>query len=206
MLKGIDVSHWQSVETVNTLCKDPNNKFIIVKASEGLKYKDPKFTAHITTARMHDKLTGAYHFARCDVNWDSAKKEADHFIDVCDGYWGQIIPVLDIEGNAAAWDKTGEWSLAWLERVFEVTGLRGVIYCGTSYAKKCQEHAHKGYHLWLARWVEALKASHFGAFSECLLWQYTNKPVDQDYFYGTEDEWKRLCMPSKTCETCGKPL
>ena len=46
MIKGIDVSHWQTLGTVTKYKPD----FVIIKASEGKSYNDPLMAAHAKEA------------------------------------------------------------------------------------------------------------------------------------------------------------
>ena len=56
MLKGIDISKWQSIGT-----GDGDYDFIICKATEGVGYTDPNCDGHYQRAKAQGKLLGVYH-------------------------------------------------------------------------------------------------------------------------------------------------
>ena len=76
MLRGLDISKWQSVGT-----GDQAQDFVIIKATEGRGYVDSSCDAHYQRAKSQGKLLGVYHFARPDLG-NSAQCEADWFV-----YW-----------------------------------------------------------------------------------------------------------------------
>lgn len=59
LVAGIDVANYQSA-TYGTTGLD----FVVVKATEGTGYKNPKHAAQVATARAHGLVVGHYHFAR----------------------------------------------------------------------------------------------------------------------------------------------
>ena len=142
MLKGIDISMWQSVGT-----GDLADDFVIVKATEGNGYTDPSCDAHYQRAKSQGKLVGAYHFARPDLG-NSAEAEADWFVSQIQGYIGEAILVLDWEVQQWRTD----WAKAWLDRVYAKTGVKPLIYMSAS---PCNSYdwsavAAADYGLWIA--------------------------------------------------------
>ena len=61
--EGIDVSHWQgNIDWVQV--KGAGKSFAIVKATEGIGYKDDKYDRNKAGAMGNGLKFGAYHFAR----------------------------------------------------------------------------------------------------------------------------------------------
>ena len=60
MLYGIDISHWQNGLDLSKIMAD----FIIIKATEGIKFVDSKCDHFYQQAKSLNKLLGFYHFAR----------------------------------------------------------------------------------------------------------------------------------------------
>lgn len=196
MLKGVDLSHWQSnFDAFNSV------DFAIIKATEGVGYKDPAFDTLYQRAKNSGKLLGVYHFARPDLN-NSAVAEADWFIKVVRPYVREAILVLDWEsgylGNVA-------WAKAFLDRVREQTGIKALLYASRSPINSFNwsSVANADYGLWVAD---------YGANTgqECtkpvvkwwpfyILWQYTsrgrvagyNGNVDLNNFYGDAETWRK---------------
>ena len=206
MLKGCDISHWQSnFDAFNSV------DFAIIKATEGVGYKDPAFDTLYQRAKNSGKLLGVYHFARPDLN-NSAVAEADWFVKVIRPYVREAILVLDWEsgylGNVA-------WAKAFLDRVKEQTGIKALLYASRSPINSFDwsSVANADYGLWVADY-----GANTG--SECnrpvvkwwpfyILWQYTsngrvagyNGNVDLNNFYGDAETWRKYA----TSESNPKP-
>lgn len=206
MLKGLDISHWQSnFDAFNSV------DFAIIKATEGVGYKDPAFDTLYQRAKNSGKLLGVYHFARPDLN-NSAVAEADWFVKVIRPYVREAILVLDWEsgylGNVA-------WAKAFLDRVKEQTGIKALLYASRSSINSFDwsSVANADYGLWVADY-----GANTG--SECnkpvvkwwpfyILWQYTSKGrvagyngnIDLNNFYGDAETWRKYA----TSESNPKP-
>ena len=141
MLKGLDISQWQEVGV-----GDQADDFVIVKATEGVGFTDPKCDAHYQRAKSQGKLLGVYHFARPDGN--GAVAEAEWFVSQIQGYIGEAILVLDFEVNT--WDVG--WAKTWLDKVYEMTGVRPLLYASASPINSYDWSSVAGgdYGLWIA--------------------------------------------------------
>lgn len=203
MLKGVDISHWQSdFDAFNSV------DFAIIKATEGVGYIDPACDKLYQKAKNSGKLLGVYHFARPDLN-NSAVAEADWFIKNIQGYIKEAILVLDWEsgylGNVA-------WVKAFLDRVKEKTGVKAILYASRSPINSFDWSSVVAgdYGLWVADYgantgVEGNKpAVKWWPFY--ILWQYTSKGrvsgyggnVDLNNFYGGADTWRKYATSSST--------
>lgn len=97
---------------------------MIHKATEGLDWLDPKFTAAMDACKVHGIARGAYHFA--SGNGDGAA-QADFFLSVV-GDRAELL-VLDFETNhGSAGNMTLGNAVAFVTRVREVTGRWPVFY------------------------------------------------------------------------------
>ena len=94
---GIDISNWQK----NIDLTAGKYDFAIIKATEGVGFKDPSFEKFAVQLTELNKLVGCYHFARPDLHGtiSSMEKEADWFITVVRnaGLLNTAILVLDWE-------------------------------------------------------------------------------------------------------------
>lgn len=124
MLKGIDVSKWQPAGTVDFGPYD----FVITKATEGIGYTDPECDKNYQKAKREGKLLGVYHFAR-PTSGNDPVVEADWFVDQTLGYHHEAILVLDWEAENK-WNV--QWAKTWLDRVYERTGVKPLIYMSAS--------------------------------------------------------------------------
>lgn len=186
MLKGIDVSKWQTVGSYGDSVGKGHTDFMIVKATEGRTGTDPKFKEHVDYARKHNMLIGAYHYARPENN--SAEQEAQHFYEVVNSLnlIGEAILVLDYEGTAL---KYGEvWAKAFLDKLKELSGVKAIIYLSESQIKNYSSIANADYGLWVANWSK--EPTTVKPWSVKALWQLRGEPLDLDYFYGDIATWK----------------
>ena len=203
MLKGCDLSHWQSnFDAFNSV------DFAIIKATEGVGYVDPACDTLYQRCKKAGKLLGVYHFARPDLN-NSAIAEADWFIKNIQGYIKEAILVLDWESGYLG---NVEWAKAFLDRVQEKTGIKALLYASRSPINSFNwsSVANADYGLWVADYgantgSEGTKPV-VKWWQFYILWQYTSKGrvsgysgnVDLNNFYGDAETWRKYATSSST--------
>lgn len=194
MLKGCDISKWNPTTPAGY-------DFYIIKASEGNGYKDGLLDQHYNNVKAMGKLYGFYHYARPDLG-NTPEAEADWFLSLVGQHAGNAIFALDYEGDSLSYGQ--EWALRWLQRVYEKTGVRPVFYCSSSALPMFEKIGKENFGLWVANWnVESPKIEPWSVFA---FWQYTNRPIDQDYFNGTIEQYKKYCKSDKKPEHPKKSL
>ncbi len=206
-LNGIDISSWQDDLVVSAM---GTCDFVIVKPTGGAGYSNECFRRHADETLAAGKLLGCYHYARDRGYEGSAETEADWFIAAFKPYVGKAIPLLDWEADALNLGPT--WAKKWLDRVKEKTGVTPGIYTSKSVLFSYDwEAVARTYPLWVAQypnyedmgftsdpWTDGWD---FGAWGSPLIFQYTGTGripgygghLDLDLFYGTHDDWRRLC-------------
>lgn len=142
---GIDVSHHNGDKINWELFARQKVAFVYLKASEGTKFRDPKFRGHWTTLAQHQKIyRGAYHFLSAD---DDPEEQANYFLATMGKLEADDLPpVVDLEWDVAVrssrkWSKRDDdyWSnvapddileklLTWLTVVEKKTGRTPIIY------------------------------------------------------------------------------
>lgn len=184
MLKVCDLSSNNTSAVRNNAIN--SNDGVIVKATEGTDYTNPYFKTDIENARKKNKLIGAYHYARAEKN--SAKAEAQHFIDVVRPYLGKgLLIALDWEG--ASLGVSPLWARQWLDYVWNVTGIKPLLYTSESQLSKVGAQVVPGdYGLWVAKYSS--NEPNIAPWKVKALWQYTSTPYDKSNFYGTRTTWK----------------
>lgn len=145
---GIDVSHhngavnWQAAAQSGV-------KFVYMKATQGDRYRDARFTENWAGAAKDGKLRrGAYHFLTSDV---SGKDQARTYLALLSAAGGlqeqDLAPVLDLEWDfekTASGGQVDRWSrrtpaqiekivLEWVETVKAATGRTPMIYTAASW-------------------------------------------------------------------------
>lgn len=205
---GCDMSHWNSDEEFNKALNDKNNKFFILKATEGATYYDPKYWIRAQDIMAEGKLLGFYHYARPENN--TAEKEAENFLLRVKEFKGKCIVALDWEGIAVEKNYT-TWAAGWLNIVEEEMQTMPFIYVSRSYTTKwhLDKIMYNRYPLWVAKWGSEPKKGSMGMWNEWTIWQGSNKPYDTDVFRGSENDFKKLYNsyeseePEEGCAYCG---
>lgn len=217
-MNGIDISKWQAGLSLAAVKSD----FVIIKATEGVGYKDPSFNNFVNQAVSLGKKIGFYHFARPYVqNYNNPKSEADWFISVVQPYIGKAMLILDWEAERKS---DAAWAKAWLDRVKEVTGVTPVFYtyesCINSY--NFSSIADAGYPLWVARYLDYVPDYNYNMavagplpkvkwWSKYIMWQWTSSGrldgwsgnLDCNIFY--EDNWEKYCAAGESTLVITEP-
>lgn len=201
-MNGIDISKWQSGIDLSTVKAD----FVIVKATEGIGYVDKSCDAFFQKALSLGKKLGFYHFARPTAN-NNPIREADFFYENCKGYFGKAIPILDWEAENK---QNVAYAKAWLDRVFQRSGVKPVIYMSESVvnAYDWSSVANADYGLWVAKYRDNNPDYNYNManagsrprvkwWKNYCMWQWTssgrlngyNGNLDCNVFYGDGSTW-----------------
>ena len=206
---GIDVSYWDSGIDWPKV-RATGQRYVFVKATEAITYKDPTFDDNWLGAKSAGLLRGAYHFFRCNVD---AKKQADYFIDYVKTLNddGELPPVLDLETpDGQRKEKIIPAAKIWLDRVEAVFSKKPIIYSGQFFLQDFFSEVGGGppawakdYPLWLAQYpnqyAPGMQPFLPRGWFKWTFWQYSEKGqvnginanVDLDVFNGSlEDLYK----------------
>lgn len=194
MLNGIDISHHNKLTPALEKIIYQQD-FCFMKATEGRTYVDPTFKERLTEfedGKYGNCMPGAYHFARPD-NGNSAESEALNFV-------AQVLPhiqengymllSLDIEGKALQHKLIGAWAHKWLQKVYELTGVRPVVYIQESALGlfNNEPNVTTTYGLWCAKHtLDKSKTPKRGKWAFWAFWQWgIVNGIDQNLFNGNE--------------------
>ena len=200
--EGIDVSHWQGTIDWTSVAAS-GKRFAYMKASEGTDLVDTTYAGHRAQAKALGMYVGAYHFARPDRTPGDSIAEADYFLAMSQLVAGDLLPVLDLEVTGGlAPTELQEWVKGYMGRIYERTGVRGVIYTSPSFWRNSMAdtnwfaaYGHRT--LWVAHWTTGPAPSVPGgnwAGTGWTFWQYTSSGtvpgisgrVDLNRFNGTD--------------------
>ncbi|MFJ6830973.1 lysozyme [Streptomyces sp. NPDC091209] len=206
--KGHDVSsHQKNVDWPSA--KARGARFVYVKATESITYRNPYFARQYDGARDAGILHGAYHFAV--PNQSSGAAQAAYFVHN-GGAWRAdgwtLPPALDVEYNpygrskCYGLSKAGmvHWIRAFSDEIRRETGRRPVIYTTTRWWNTCTGSSRTfaaDHTLWLARYDSAGTGALPAGWSAWTFWQYDNSgslPGDQNLFNGSPAGLKRLAL------------
>ena len=212
-MNGIDISSWQRDINLSAVKAD----FVIVKATEGIGYVDKTCDKFFQKALSLGKKIGFYHFARPTKNNDPVR-EADFFYENCKGYFGKAIPILDWEAENK---QNVAYAKAWLDRVYQRSGVKPVIYMSESVANayNWSSVANADYGLWVAKYRDNNPDYNYNMANAgsrpkvkwwkfYCMWQWTssgrlngyNGNLDCNVFYGDRSTWDKYAVKSGTTQ------
>ena len=212
-MNGIDISMWQRDINLSAVKAD----FVIVKATEGIGYVDKTCDKFFQKALSLGKKIGFYHFARPTKNNDPVR-EADFFYENCKGYFGKAIPILDWEAENK---QNVAYAKAWLDRVYQRSGVKPVIYMSESVVNSYDwsSVANADYGLWVAKYRDNAtdynyNMSNAGSrpkvkwWNFYCMWQWTSTGrlngysgnLDCNVFYGDGTTWDKYAGKSGTTQ------
>lgn len=200
-LNGIDISHWQGTVDFAKV-RGAGYRFVIAKATEGIGFTDDHWSTYRNGAKAAGLAVTGYHFARPDGNPTKPREEARWYVSQLNLQPGMIIPALDLErGSSLGRTALTNWVAAWLDEVYQLTGVKAMIYVSPSFWKSylgdTRQFADAGYNvLWVAHWgvsSPSVPASNWGG-KGWTFWQYTSDGsvpgisgrVDLNYYNGTD--------------------
>ena len=209
MMRGIDVSNYQRGLDLAAIDCD----FGIFKATEGTSIVHDTCDPWVQQSKALGRCWGFYHF----MDAGDPVAQADWFVDNCENYFGEGVPVLDYE----MYGRTGTANAKrFLDRVFERTGVRCMVYTSRSVLTEEDWGAIAPHHaLWVAQyadtqptgWQDApwLPDGSFGAWDAVTVHQYTDNgrvdgfggPLDLDIAYLTPEAWGRIAKGERESES-----
>ena len=189
MMRGIDISNWQSGTNIPFTSVD----FVICKATEGTGFVDAYCDGWVQSAKANGNAWGFYHFA----GTGNAISEADWFIGNCEGYFYEGVPVLDWEGAQSV-----EWANDFVRRVHDMTGVWPWIYARPEYFNQGGVEANCA--RWVAEWPNVTSPTFDMAQTwlpsetdgNVVAWQFCSDgyvagcgPLDCNLYYGDAASW-----------------
>jgi lysozyme len=167
-------------------------KFGIIKATEGLTFRDSSFVRHWRKLAKKGIVRGAYHFGHPS---NDPKDEADHFLSVVDeqpAKRGDLL-VLDLEttdGESVA--HVNNWAKAWLDYVKAKTGVTPMFYSNWDFADT-YGYGLARFPLWVADYNRPKgDVTPPADWTTWTIHQYTEYPIDQNVSLLTPDQLRAL--------------
>jgi lysozyme len=145
--------------------------FILMKATEGSDWVDPKYVENVAQAKEGRFIKGAYHFFSV---YADVRSQIENFKKNAVVEKGDFPPILDIEPSHATMHDVGvdsvrNMALEWLQAIEDHYGVRPVIYTNDRFRKEFLNTSDFAkYDFWMARYSK--KGPQSGKW---LLWQFT---------------------------------
>jgi hypothetical protein len=141
LIKGVDVASYQS-----TTYDITDLDFVIVKATEGTTYVNPKLGAQTSRARAAGLVVGFYHFQRAG----DPIGQAAYFVQRAAARPGEFL-ACDWESAPDGSAPTSEEKDAFIREVKRLApGRRVVLYCNLDYWLNRDKSSYAGDGLWIA--------------------------------------------------------
>jgi lysozyme len=188
VLSGIDVSHHQGSIDWRAVA-GADMAFAWCKASEGVSFRDVRFTANWAGIREAGMVRGAYHFLRSDGD---ARVQARHFVGVV-GDFSDSMAALDVESSGAS-RPTAAQARAFGDEFARLTNDHPlVVYTGRWYWVGVLGNPHGADlgPLWHSAYTSS-PGPLYGGWDRFMFWQFTSSGrcpgvrgnVDINHFFG----------------------
>lgn len=209
MLYGIDISNWQEGLSLPT-----SLDFAIMKATGGTGFVDLCCDAWVQECKRKGILWGFYHFAG-DGWTPKPEEEANWFYENCVNYFGEGLPVLDIEDSRIA--DFGTYAQRFVDRIHSLTGIYPIIYTSSAHRR---DFAHTQVPKTCGLWEAYYPSNNVRLFDSnapeysgpcdpwdfVAMWQYSSNgrvsgydfAVDLDVAFMDADAWHRYANPDWT--------
>lgn len=191
----VDIYSGSSDDIIN----DPHAQGVIIKATQGTSYVNPKCNHQYALAKSDGKLLGLYHYA----GGGDPVAEADFFVDSISNYVHTGILVLDWESaQNSSWGNPN-WARQFVNRVHDRTNVWPIIYVQESAVWQLANCANDC-GLWIAKypsmnwhsWNVPDMSVNPGAFGHLTGWQYTGDDRDRSIFYLDSQQWMKYADPT----------
>ncbi|HMU47688.1 MAG TPA: glycoside hydrolase family 25 protein [Chitinophagaceae bacterium] len=202
MIHGIDVSKYQDKIDWNEVkamqVKQIQLGFAFIKATEGIKNKDPHFKRNWEKAKDAGVIRGAYHFF---IASKDGQKQAENFINNVKTGPGDLPPVLDVEqlNGSSALQLRAELK-KWLNVVENHFGVKPIIYTNVDFYHRYLGSEFDQYPLWVAHYYQLEKPQ---IKRNWIFWQHSDagrvngiySKVDFNVFNGDSAAFRSLLIP-----------
>jgi lysozyme len=171
-------------------------QFGIIKATEGLTFRDASFARHWSELDKKQIVRGAYHYGHPS---NDPIAEAEHFLSVVNSQpakHGDLL-VLDLEDtDGRSVSEVNAWAKAWLAHVKAKTGVTPMFYSGWNFANTYGKGLAE-YPLWVAHYSKPKgQLAPPADWKSWTIHQYTDVPVDENVSALTPDQLRDLGRPA----------
>lgn len=185
----------------DNIIRDSHAQGVIVKATQGTSYVNPRCNHQYELAGQLGKLRGLYHYA----GGGNPETEAQYFINNIKNYVGKAVLILDWESyQNASWGNTS-WTRRFVDEVHRLTGVWCLIYVQESALWQVANCANTC-GVWVAKylsmnwnsWTLPDMSVSSGAFACLTGWQFTGGDMDRSIFYLDANAWNKIASGDGT--------
>lgn len=177
--------------------------FVVLKATEGATFKDPRFEANYQAARRAGiAALGAYHFFRFDAD---GRRQGENMLATLAGKTLELPLVIDLEEWTNPRRLPTDTVVARLQAMIDCIESQGhpvMLYTNKDGYERFVRGRFCDYPLWICSFTEPPMPA--DADMEWTLWQYSHwgwtaatvGEVDLNAFNGTRSQWLRWLHPA----------
>lgn len=192
---GADISHYQSHDTFLEILNSGNYKFIIQKALQGKDAFDTTFLSRSEIIKQYkDILWGVYHFFS---TYSLPEEQASAFLQLVSQVDIHSLLVVDVERYKGKLPELSKVEI-FVNQIIATTGIRPVIYGDVGDLTAIIQDKNSilvQCPLWIANSTNNLSPQLPNLkynWKDYVIWQYTDKPFDANYFQGSEEQLKKF--------------
>lgn len=170
-LHGIDVSHYQGRINWDEVARDPNVRYVYIKATEGVKTVDDRYEENFRECKRVGIKVGSYLFFRPHL---PAKAQFDLFMSMVDTKKQDLLPLIDAEAIKGVSVYAFQTRLLELCDLFEKEyGKKPLIYTGRNFYDRniAGNSRLRSYKYFIAAYT--LDEPELSDGNDFLMWQYT---------------------------------
>ncbi len=192
---GIDVSHFQG-EIDWQKVAESSVSFTFIKSSQGDDITDERYQSNWAGSAQYGLLHGVYHYLDPSID---ATAQANYFIAVTQGEFGDFPPIVDIEAfEQQTASEVIDTLSTFIDIIEEKYNCKPMIYTSPGFWDQLDNNDFGSYPLWLADYADQPQLPQ--GWEQWLFWQFSdtgtingiNGDVDQDQFNGTFSQLKKL--------------
>lgn len=153
-VKGVDISYYQGEINWEELSAHDHVMFAYIKATEGSRHLDERFSENWTSARNAGVYTGAYHFVSFE---SSGETQAENFISIVPKQANSLPPVLDLElyneelmKNPPSKKQVHEILDVMIEKLESYYGVKPIIYTSSNLYLKYLLGSYRDCGMWMS--------------------------------------------------------
>lgn len=185
----------------DNIIRDSHAQGVIVKATQGTSYVNPRCNHQYELAGQLGKLRGLYHYA----GGGNPEAEAQYFINNIKNYVGKAVLILDWESYQNASWGNASWARRFVDEVHRLTGVWCLIYVQESALWQVANCANTC-GVWVAKyasmnwnsWTLPDMSVSSGAFACLTGWQFTGGDMDRSIFYLDANAWNKIASGDGT--------
>ena len=193
-VRGLDLSAHNGNIDFDLLARDSID-FVMLKATEGTTFKDPKFHFNYMEARRAGiKAVGAYHFFRFDTD---GEMQAINFLNSIRGKTLDMPVVIDLEEWTNPKQLDTEEIVGRIKtmiKILERNDFNVMFYTNKDGYRRFIQNRFDDYPLWICSFTNPPLDKNDGKW---VIWQYTHwgwseactTNVDINTFNGSREEW-----------------